>query len=277
MRLRFTKMHGAGNDFVMLDGISQKLPSLSAEKIQRLADRHFGVGCDQVLIVEAPLKPDSDFRYRIFNQDGSEVENCGNGARCFALFVRQRGLTSKSSIRVDTACGQLVLNVDDNDQVTVNMGLPELAPNNIPFKADAQAVTYALDVNGHTFDISAVSMGNPHAVTFVDDCAQFPVEEFGPQIEQHPRFPKRVNAGFMQLHSRSEASLRVYERGAGETLACGTGACAAMVAAHLRGLVDNTVAIHLPGGTLRLTWEGPGKPVMMAGPATTVFQGYIKL
>ncbi len=277
MRLRFTKMHGAGNDFVMLDGISQKLPNLSAAKIQRLADRHFGVGCDQVLIVEPPQNPDADFRYRIFNQDGSEVENCGNGARCFALFVRQRGLTCKNTIRVDTACGQLVLSVDAHDQVTVNMGVPELTPNNIPFNADAQAVSYELDVGGQVFDISAVSMGNPHAITFVDDCAQFPVEKFGPLIEQHPRFPKRVNAGFMQLLSRDEAKLRVHERGAGETLACGTGACAAMVAAQLRGFVDNTVTIHLPGGTLRLTWDGPGKPVMMAGPATTVYQGYIKL
>ncbi|MFL0801169.1 MAG: diaminopimelate epimerase [Agarilytica sp.] len=277
MRLRFTKMHGAGNDFVMLDGISQKLPHLSAEKIRKLADRNFGVGCDQVLIVEPPRTKDADFRYRIFNQDGGEVENCGNGARCFALFVRQRGLTNKAHIHVETANGPLTLHVNNNDSVTVNMGIPVLTPDQIPFKAEVQNVSYAIQVDNQALDISAVSMGNPHAVTLVDDTLDVPLEIIGPLVESHERFPKRVNAGFMQILSRQEANLRVYERGVGETLACGTGACAAMVAGRLRGELDEQVDIHLPGGTLTLTWAGEGKPVMMTGPATTVFQGHIKL
>lgn len=277
MRLRFTKMHGAGNDFVMLDGISQKLPNLSQEKIKKLADRHFGVGCDQVLIVEPPRTPDADFRYRIFNQDGGEVENCGNGARCFALFVRQRGLTTKNTIHVETANGPLVLHVNQDDRVTVNMGEPEFTPAKIPFSAEDQQNTYALDVQGETYEISAISMGNPHAVNLVDDVDALDIEGVGPLIEQHPRFPKRVNAGFLQVISKSEAKLRVYERGVGETLACGTGACAAMVAGRLRGLFDENVEIHLPGGTLTLSWASHGKPVMMTGPATIVFQGHVKL
>ncbi|MFL0803531.1 MAG: diaminopimelate epimerase [Agarilytica sp.] len=277
MRLRFTKMHGAGNDFVMLDGISQKLPHLSSEKIRKLADRNFGVGCDQVLIVEPPRTKDADFRYRIFNQDGGEVENCGNGARCFALFVRQRGLTNKACIRVETANGPLTLHVNNNDSVTVDMGVPVLTPSDIPFSAEVQNISYAIQVDNQALDISAVSMGNPHAVTLVDDTLEIPIETIGPLIEGHERFPKRVNAGFMQILSRQEANLRVYERGVGETLACGTGACAAMVAGRLRDEFDEQVDIHLPGGTLTLTWAGEGKPVMMTGPATTVFQGHIKL
>ncbi len=277
MRLRFTKMHGAGNDFVMLDGISQKLPHLSAEKIRKLADRNFGVGCDQVLIVEPPRTKDADFRYRIFNQDGGEVENCGNGARCFALFVRQRGLTNKTRIRVETANGPLTLHVNNDDSVTVNMGVPVLTPSDIPFMAETQDISYAIQVGNQALDISAVSMGNPHAVTLVDNTLDVPLETIGPLVENHERFPKRVNAGFMQILSRQEANLRVYERGVGETLACGTGACAAMVAGRLRGEFDEQVDIHLPGGILTLTWAGEGKPVMMTGPATTVFQGHIKL
>lgn len=280
MRLRFTKMHGAGNDFVMLDAVTQKI-SLSAERIRKLADRHFGVGCDQVLIVEPPRSSDADFRYRIFNCDGSEVENCGNGARCFAIFVRHRGLTAKKVIRVETAAGDLILTVNDDDRVTVDMGNPILEPAKIPFVAEATAsdttTTHPLQVDEKTFDITAVSMGNPHCVTFVDDVSNFPVEHYGPLIEKHPQFPRKVNAGFLQIIDRSNAKLRVYERGAGETLACGTGACAAMVAARLSGLVDDHVNISLPGGTLTLNWGGEGKPVMMTGPATIVFHGQINI
>ncbi len=277
MRLRFAKMHGAGNDFVMLDGISQKLPFLSTEKIQKLADRNFGVGCDQLLVVEPPQTREADFRYRIYNQDGAEVENCGNGARCFALFVRQRGLTTKNTIRVETANGILTLNVDNNDQVTVNMGPPVLDPAIVPFTADAENAVYTITAGDREFEISAISMGNPHSVTLVDNTASFPVLVYGPLIEGHTQFPNRVNAGFMQIISRTEVNLRVYERGVGETLACGTGACAAVVAGRLRGLLDEHVTVHLPGGTLSLSWAGNDKPVMMSGPATTVFQGQIKL
>lgn len=276
MRLRFTKMHGAGNDFVMLDGISQKI-NLTPEKVKRLADRHFGIGCDQVLVVESPRSPAADFRYRIYNQDGGEVENCGNGARCFAIFVKMRGLTTKSTIRVETAGGDLVLNVHADNQVTVDMGIPELSPENIPFLASEQSATYPLSVGDKDFEISAISMGNPHSVTLVDDVENFPIEKFGPLFESHEQFPKRVNAGFLEIISRNEAKLRVFERGVGETLACGTGACAAMVAGHLRGLFNDKVDIHLPGGTLILSWAGEGKPVMMTGPATSVFQGQVKL
>ncbi|MFL0811118.1 MAG: diaminopimelate epimerase [Agarilytica sp.] len=277
MRLRFTKMHGAGNDFVMLDGITQKLPPLTEAKMQKLSDRHFGVGCDQILIVEAPRRKEADFRYRIFNQDGKEVENCGNGARCFALFVRQRGLTHKNIIRVETAAGPLTLEVKGNNSVRVDMGVPELEPENIPFNVAKQNTTYPLSVDGKKFQIAAVSMGNPHAVTLVDDCLNFEVEKYGPLIEGHEQFPNRVNAGFLQVLSRSEAKLRVYERGVGETLACGTGACAAMVAGRLQEQFDDEVHMHLPGGTLTLSWEGLGQPIFMTGPATTVFQGHIKL
>lgn len=277
MRLRFTKMHGAGNDFVMLDGISQKLPFLSTEKIQKLADRNFGVGCDQLLIVEPPKTREADFRYRIYNQDGAEVENCGNGARCFALFVRQRGLTTKNTIRVETANGVLTLSIDKNDQVTVNMGPPILDPAIVPFTADAENTVYTITAGDREFEISAISMGNPHSVTLVDNTASFPVLEYGPLIEGHTQFPNRVNAGFMEIISRTEVNLRVYERGVGETLACGTGACAAVVAGRLRDLLDEHVTVHLPGGTLSLSWAGDDKPVMMSGPATTVFQGQIKL
>lgn len=276
MRLRFTKMHGAGNDFVMIDGVTQKI-TLNPERVRKLADRHFGVGCDQVLVVEPPRTEAADFRYRIYNCDGSEVENCGNGARCFAVFVRQRGLTAKNVIRVETAGGDLVLRVHNDEQVTVDMGAPTLNPEQIPFKAPTRETTYALQVNDHAFDVSAVSMGNPHCVTLVDDVDAFAVEHFGPLIEKHERFPNKVNAGFLQIIDRQHAKLRVFERGVGETLACGTGACAAMVAARLRQLVDDEVKIQLPGGTLTLSWEGDEKPVMMTGPATIVYHGQIKI
>lgn len=276
MRLRFTKMQGIGNDFVMIDAVSQKI-NLNAEKARKLADRHFGVGCDQILIVEPPRTEQADFRYRIFNCDGSEVENCGNGARCFAVFVRHRGLTAKTTIRVETAAGELVLHVEDDGQVTVNMGQPELEPAKIPFTAEQRDTTYTLTSNHGEHHISAVSMGNPHCVSIVDDVDTFDVLNIGATLEQHPRFPKKVNAGFLQIIDRQHAKLRVFERGAGETMACGTGACAAMVAARLRGLLDSQAQITLPGGSLQLSWEGEGKPVMMTGPATIVFHGQITI
>ena len=276
MRLKFSKMHGLGNDFVMLDGISQRI-KLSPDKIRLLADRHLGVGCDQVLVVEAPRNPEADFRYRIYNADGGEVENCGNGARCFARFVRERRLTGKTELAVETAAGMLQLKVLDNDQVSVDMGAPVLEPGDIPFAADRRAETYPLEVDGEVFTVGAVSMGNPHAVLLVDDVERAPVERLGPAIESHTRFPQRVNVGFLQIESRETARLRVFERGVGETRACGTGACAAMVSARLRDLVDETVKIQLPGGALTIHWSGPGQPVTMTGPATTVYHGQIVL
>lgn len=276
MRIRFSKMHGLGNDFVVIDAISQSV-RLTPEKIRQLADRHFGIGCDQVLLVEVPSQPNVDFRYRIFNCDGSEVENCGNGARCFAVFVRERRLTGKRVIKVETAGGIIELRVQDDEQVSVDMGVPRLLPEKIPFVAEQQSITYPLDVAGQVCTISAVSMGNPHAVMLVDDVKTAPVEQLGPLVENHPRFPARVNAGFLQIVSRDEINLRVYERGAGETLACGTGACAAVVTGRLRGLLNETVKVNLPGGSLRIRWAGEGQPVVMTGPAVTVFHGQIKL
>lgn len=276
MRLRFSKMHGLGNDFMVIDGVSQKV-RLGAEKIRQLADRHFGIGFDQLLVVEAPENPEVDFGYRIFNADGSEVENCGNGARCFAVFVRDRRLTGKSLIKVETAGGLMTLQITASGEVCVNMGIPRLLPAEIPFSAESQAATYPLTVGDRTLEISAVSMGNPHAITLVEDIATAPVAELGPQIEAHLHFPKRVNAGFMQVVSNSEINLRVYERGVGETLACGTGACAAVVAGNLRQLISNDVKVNLPGGSLHITWAGQGQPVMMTGPATTVFHGQVRI
>ncbi len=276
MRLRFTKMHGLGNDFVVIDGVTQKV-RLSTEKIRYLADRHFGVGCDQVLLVETPTRPDIDFRYRIFNADGGEVENCGNGARCFARFVLERKLTGKRSIKVETAGGDMTLNITDQGQVQVDMGVPRLSPDEIPFQAETEAVSYDLALPDQTLDISAVSMGNPHAVLLVNKVDSAPVETLGPLIENHARFPRRVNAGFMQMVSPTEINLRVFERGAGETLACGTGACAAVVAGRLRQLLEETVKVNLPGGSLTIAWPGPGHSVIMTGPATTVFHGQVKI
>jgi diaminopimelate epimerase len=276
MRLRFSKMHGLGNDFVVIDGVSQSV-RLTPEKIRYIADRNFGVGCDQILLVEIPENPDVDFRYRIFNCDGSEVENCGNGARCFAVFVRERRLTGKSLIRVETAGGIIELNVQEDEQVSVDMGAPRLLPAKIPFEADEKAITYTIDVAGAALEISAVSMGNPHAVILVNDVKSAPVAEVGPVVERHPRFPARVNVGFMQVLSRSEINLRVFERGVGETLACGTGACAAVVAGRLRGLLDEQVKVNLPGGSLQIRWAGADQVVIMTGPATTVFHGQIKI
>ncbi len=276
MLIPFTKMHGTGNDFVVFDAIRHPVV-LTPEKVRRLADRHVGVGCDQVLVVESPTKASADFRYRIYNADGGEVEQCGNGARCFAIFVRERGLTDKNEIVVETACGLIRPRLEADGQVSVNMGVPRLEPGEIPFDAPARAPTYDLEVNGRRVQISAVSMGNPHAVQIVANVDSAPVATEGPLLERHPRFPRRVNAGFMQIVDRSHIRLRVYERGAGETLACGTGACAAVVAGRQRGLLDATVEASLPGGTLRISWAGEGEPVWMTGPATTVFNGTIDL
>lgn len=274
--LRFSKMHGLGNDFVVIDAVSQSF-TVTPEIARQLADRRFGVGCDQVLVVEPPPAPDIDFAYRIFNADGSEVEQCGNGARCFARFVREQHLTGKNVIRVSTRAGLIELRLEPDGQVRVDMGVPVLEPARIPFQAAQRQVTYTIDVDGTPVSLSAVSMGNPHAVILVDDVSSAPVATLGPRIESHPDFPNRVNAGFMAPLSRDEIRLRVYERGAGETLACGSGACAAVVAGRLQDILDETVKVHLPGGTLSIQWAGEGQPVIMTGPATTVFQGRIKL
>ncbi|HEY6528272.1 MAG TPA: diaminopimelate epimerase [Cellvibrionaceae bacterium] len=276
MRIKFTKMHGLGNDFVMIDAISQAV-SMTSERARKLADRHFGVGCDQVLVVEPPSQPENDFKYRIFNCDGSEVENCGNGARCFAVFVRLRRLTYKTEIRAETAGGLLVLKITTRGEVCVDMGCPILEPARIPFLADAQASEYALQVNDQTLYCGAVGMGNPHAVILVDNTATAPVEQIGPLVESHPRFPKRVNVGFMQKVNPHEIRLRVFERGSGETLACGTGACAAVVSGIQRGLLVSPVKVHLPGGELNINWAGGTNSVEMTGPATVVFHGQIRI
>jgi diaminopimelate epimerase len=276
MELAFTKMHGLGNDFVVIDAIHQAV-ELSPAQVRHIANRHFGVGCDQLLLVEAPRSPDTQFHYRIFNADGGEVEQCGNGARCFARFVRDQGLTDDDVIDVGTAKGPIRLFIEPDGQVRVNMGAPHLAPAAIPFDAPAQAPTYPLQVGGQTLEISAVSMGNPHAVLLVEDVASAPVPTLGPLIEAHPRFPRRVNAGFMAMLGRDRIALRVYERGAGETLACGTGACAAVVAGRIRGLLDERVRVQLPGGELVISWRGDDQPVWMTGPATRVFEGKLTL
>jgi len=276
MLLKFTKMHGAGNDFVVLDGVRQRI-ELSAEQLRLLADRHFGVGCDQILLVEKARHKDVDFRYRIFNADGGEVEQCGNGARCFARFVHDQQLTAKREITVETNSGLIVPRLEVDGRVTVNMGAPIFEAELIPFESGSGAVSEPLDVAGATLQISAVSMGNPHAVQVVADVERAPVAELGPLIERHPRFPKRVNAGFMQVMDRRHIRLRVYERGAGETLSCGTGACAAVVSGIRRGLLDSPVNVATRGGALTIAWGGEGQPVLMTGPAITVFEGEIVL
>lgn len=273
--LRFTKMHGLGNDFMVVDAITQPV-QLEAGQIRSMADRHLGVGFDQLLMVEPPERPDVDFRYRIFNADGSEVEQCGNGARCFARFVRDQQLTRQHRIRVQTATGIMTLEVTKQGQVRVDMGVPELAPAAIPFAADEQAVTYPITVDGQELSIATVSMGNPHGVLVVDDVDTAPVASLGPLIEAHPRFPARANAGFMQVVAPDRIRLRVFERGVGETRACGSGACAAVVAGRLRGLLSECVTVELLGGPLTISWPGDGAAVTMEGPATRVFEGRIK-
>ena len=276
MKLRFTKMHGLGNDFVVIDAINQTV-ELSSEQVQALADRHFGIGCDQLLLVEPAGSPQVDFRYRIFNADGGEVGQCGNGARCFMQFVHEQGLTPRDRVTVETASGLLELRRQADGQVTVNMGIPRLEPAEIPFEAPARATHYPLEVDGQSLQIAALSMGNPHAVLRVDDIDTAPVNKLGPLIERHPRFPQRVNAGFMQIVDAGTVRVRVFERGSGETLACGSGACAAVVAGCLWGQLNDTVKVMLNGGEIVVSWAGADTPVMMTGPATTVYQGQVDL
>lgn len=276
MKLKFTKMQGLGNDFVVIDAVSRNV-ELDAQQYRFIADRHFGVGCDQILMVEKSASVDADFRYRIFNADGGEVEQCGNGARCFVRFVHDKKLTSRREIRVETLGGVILPRLEEDGQVTVNMGEPIFEPENIPFVSENRAQTYMLEVDGRKIEISALSMGNPHAVQIVPNIDSAPVETLGALIESHPRFPRRVNAGFMQISNRTSIRLRVYERGAGETLACGTGACAAVVAGITRGLLDGQVTVSTRGGDLTVRWEGAGHPVWMTGPAVSVYEGEIEI
>ena len=275
MRLKFTKMQGLGNDFVVIDAVNQSV-CLSPAQRRLLADRHFGVGCDQILLVEGAVG-DADFRYRIYNADGGEVEQCGNGARCFVRYVHDRGMTQKNEIRVETSGGLIIPRLEANGEVSVNMGMPKFEPQQIPFIAEKRAMTYSIDISGRQVEISAVSLGNPHAVQLVEDVDGAPVITEGALIESHPSFPKRVNAGYMQVVDRTHIRLRVYERGAGETLACGTGACAAVVIGIERGLLQSTVQVNMRGGDLTVRWEGEDQPVWMTGPAVTVFDGEIEL
>jgi diaminopimelate epimerase len=283
MKLKFTKMHGAGNDFVVIDAISQRI-DFTPEQWKQLGDRRFGVGADQMLVVEKSQTPGVDFRYRIFNADGGEVEQCGNGSRAFVKFVRDKGLTDKRAIRVETMLGVIEPRLEDDGQVTVDMGAPTLDPARVPFKADGLQgkpdgtdTLWPLDIDGKNVFISVVSMGNPHAVQIVPDVDAAPVLSDGPLIEHHPRFPQRVNAGFMQIVDRHHIRLRVFERGAGETLACGTGSCAAVVAGIRRGLLDSPVRVDARGGRLSIAWAGDGAPVLMTGPAVSVFEGEIEI
>ena len=276
MKLKFSKMHGLGNDFVVLDGVRQSL-TLTPEQLRHLADRHFGIGCDQILLVEPAAQPSVDFRYRIFNADGGEVEQCGNGARCFVRFVHDQGLTDKREIRVETMSGVIGPRLEADGLVTVDMGVPVFEPEKIPFVSPSAEMVQPLMVRDRDVMITAVSMGNPHAVQVVADVDEAPVAKDGPLIETHPRFPQRVNAGFMQILDRHAIRRRVHERGAGETLACGTGACAAAVTGVVRGLVDSPVRVETRGGDLSIAWAGAGTPVLMTGPAVTVFSGEIDL
>jgi diaminopimelate epimerase len=276
MRVKFTKMHGAGNDFVVVDATRAPL-RLDPGTINRLADRHVGIGFDQMLVVEPARSPDTDFYYRIFNADGGEVSQCGNGARCFVRYVHDKGLSAKNAIRVETRSGIIEPRLEKDGRVSVNMGVPIFEPARIPFLAERQAVIYPLDVDGRTLQISALSMGNPHAVLIVADVDAAPVTSQGPLIERHARFPERVNAGYVQIVGRSHIKLRVYERGAGETLSCGTGACAAVVAGIARGLLDSPVKVDTRGGMLEIAWTGGAQPVSMTGPAQSVFEGEIEV
>jgi len=276
MKLKFSKMHGLGNDFVVFDGVRQSV-TLTPSQLRHLGDRHFGVGCDQILLVEKSDTPAVDFRYRIFNADGGEVEQCGNGARCFVRFVHDQGLTDKREIRVETMRGEIRPCLEEDGSITVDMGVPVFAPEKIPFVSPNDNLVQTLTVGDDEVAITAVSMGNPHAVQVVADVDTAPVATQGPKIEMHPRFPKRVNAGFMQIVDRHSIRLRVFERGAGETLACGTGACAAVVTGISRGLLDSPVRVTTHGGDLTIAWGGKGASVLMSGPAVTVFTGEIEL
>lgn len=274
MEYRFTKMHGLGNDFVVIDAIHQSV-HLTPEQIRFLADRHRGIGCDQLLLVEASTLDNVDFKYRIYNQDGGEVEQCGNGARCFARYVVDNGFTDKSEIAVETLAGVIQLHLESDRQVTVNMGVPRFKPAEIPLDVADEAARYTMQVAGKTLEFGAVSMGNPHAVIAVEDVDRAPVLEWGPEIENHKLFPQRVNAGFMQKVSNDRIKLRVFERGVGETLACGSGACAAVVIANHWGWVGDSVRVDLPGGQLLIRWQGDDNPVYMTGPAESVFEGSV--
>ena len=276
MFIRFTKMHGLGNDFVVIDGVSQSI-QMTPALARKLADRRFGIGCDQVLLVEPPSTHDVDFQYRIFNADGSEVAQCGNGARCFAKFVRDQKLTGKKNITVQTNAGILELQFENSENITILMGIPKFDPRDIPFNRDCQAQLYPLKIASEIYQLAALSIGNPHAVLQVEDVTCAPVSELGPQIENHDDFPEKVNAGFMEIVSRREIKLRVYERGAGETNACGSGACAAVIAGIQQDLLESSVTVHLSGGQLDISWAGTGQPVTMRGPAETVFHGRIKI
>ncbi|QJD29419.1 diaminopimelate epimerase [Methylococcus geothermalis] len=273
--LRFTKMQGLGNDFVVIDAIHQAV-NLDAAGLRRLADRHYGIGCDQILLVEPPPSDEVDFRYRIFNADGSEVAQCGNGARCFARFVRDKGLIDRDEIRVETASGRMVLRLEAGGEVRVDMGVPRHAPAEVPLLAAEERLGYTVNIDGVDWTFGAVSMGNPHAVITVPDVDAAPVARVGAALERHELFPERANIGFMQVLDSHHARLRVYERGTGETLACGSGACAAAVVGMLRGALQDPVRIDLPGGALRIGWRGRGTPVHMSGPAVTVFEGSIE-
>lgn len=276
MSLRFTKMHGLGNDFVVIDAINQSLPQsglpFPLATLQRLGDRHLGIGFDQLLIVQPDN--DADFRYRIFNSDGSEVSQCGNGARCFARFVHDKGLTDKRDIRVMTAAGPLLLQLQDDGQVCVDMGAPRWAPAEIPLDQPNEADLYNIELDGQTYQLGAVGLGNPHCLLRVDDIDEAPVEQLGPQLESHPLFPERVNVGFMQVVDRQQVRLRVFERGAGETQACGSGACAAVVIGQRQGWLDTSVRVDLPGGSLHIDYAGSGG-IQMTGPTATVYDGLL--
>lgn len=274
--MQFSKMHGLGNDFMVVDAVTQNV-YFSPELIRRLADRHLGVGFDQMLVVEPPYDPELDFHYRIFNADGSEVAQCGNGARCFARFVRLKGLTNKRDIRVSTQTGRMVLSVTDDDLVCVNMGEPNFDPQAVPFRAAKAEKTYIMRAAEQTVLCGVVSMGNPHCVLQVDNVKTAKVELLGPVLEGHERFPERANIGFMQVVSRDHIKLRVYERGAGETQACGSGACAAVAVGIQQELLSEEVHVELPGGSLHIRWKGPGNPLFMTGPATHVYDGFIHL
>lgn len=276
MKLAFVKMHGLGNDFIVIDAVHQAV-DLDAGQVRRMADRHLGIGCDQILLVESPRADGADFAYRIFNADGSEVAQCGNGARCFARFVREQGLSQADRLVVDTAAGRLELHLQTDGEVKVNMGVPKHAPAEIPMAVPAELPVYRLALGEQQVTLGAVSMGNPHAVLNVDDVDEAPVQRLGALLECHPAFPQKANIGFMQILDRGHIKLRVFERGVGETLACGSGACAAVVVGIERGLLNEAVRVDLPGGTLHVDWNGRRCPVFMTGPAETVFRGEIEL
>jgi diaminopimelate epimerase len=276
MRLQFSKMHGLGNDFMVVDQVSQPL-RLTSDTIRRLADRHTGVGFDQLLCVEPPTDPETDFRYRIFNADGSEAEQCGNGARCFAKFVVDSGLSNKTQLKLQTSNGVIATRLREDGMVEVDMGVPSLDPAQIPFVTDSPATSYRIEVGDTSVEVVPVSIGNPHAVLFVDSVATAPVESLGPLLMRHPRFPNGANVGFCQVIDAGFARLRVYERGVGETRACGSGACAAAVAAVMTGRCHERVKISLPGGKVRISWAGPGQPLYMTGPACLVYEGCVEI